>query len=271
MNKENKRPQTKIIVKLPDFAPREHSAKSNEGDFGSGSDENENVGNGTLIYNDNESIASDISDYSDGSNRENQNVTDLNCDEFSLSLAKYKSTLKRKGENSCEYRTYIQTLPSITNITADLPEAGYFHVQNPFSLKYKERSFYIKTSDDHRPPGSARLSSRRKPSFDSNNKDTSQSNKSRTKRVDWSGNTVTEKGSQVIVSGHMADIQVFGRKPDGVPKADLPTPPNTPTKREKERHLRPKQSQCLGQIVLAQKRARMADMVRIFLARQSFC
>lgn len=256
--------QAKLIVKLPEPSTREDSAKSNKGNFGSESDDVNDDGNERYYGYGFESVISDSgSEYTDASGEESDlNVRHRDCsEEFSLTLTKYKATLRRKEQSNSEYRTYIQSLPPVTNLEADLPNVSYFHVQNPFSLKYKERSFFISSSgkDTDRPPGSACFGRRRKGPFSCDKTEagfvdvTEESN----------GKTTDKQKSREVKldTGDMADIQVFGRKPDGVPLADLPPPPNTPTKYDQGKAQRRPQKSNLNQVVLAQRRSKTANVV----------
>lgn len=185
-------------------------------------------------------------------------------DEFALTLAKYKTTLRPVDDGS-RYGTYIQTLPTITNLSADLPDVQYFHVQNPFSLQYKERSFFINASDSDRPVGSARHKNRHRSSAggvspEGRGKQTHNAIDHRTCGKKFDLSTEFEKGCAVIMDGRTADIQVFGRKPDGV-KSDLPTPPNTPTRRNRGMPKRKEERPRLNQLLLEKKKSKLAEMV----------
>ena len=251
--------QTKLIVKLPESAAREGSVKSNHGNFGSESEDvNDDVTERNYGF---FPVITSEPEYSDS--EDDFQSKGQRSDEFSLTLAKHKSSLRRKGEESSHYITFIQSLPSVTTVEADLPHVNSFHAQNPFSLQYKERSFFIKASDSERPSGSARLDGRRQCNFSSEHPDVTVTHASaqlQDKKSDLFGKT---RGVKVDV-GSMADIQVFGKKPDGVPIADLPPPPNTPTKQEPCRTARrrtPKKQ--LNPITPTQKRSKTDITVRI--------
>ncbi|XP_052795010.1 uncharacterized protein LOC128228024 isoform X2 [Mya arenaria] len=272
-------PRRKLIIKLPGTVSRDDSAKSNSGNVGSESEDN--LTDTDFAYGFESETWYDSSSESEYSSEEENDAILFERDKtispgnYSLTLTKYKTALRRKQAHS---KSQEQTFPSVTNITPDLPVANNLFV-NPFSLKFKERSFFIKSSIKERPSHSAR-SEKRRHNTDSGFEDTASvtstrsnadiANDLRSKQSDdlrrSSEREITKDNTQSTTLPSMypeVNIAVFGRKADGHGRDVLPPPPNTPSHYQDPQTPRRKPRSHLNRVLLAQKTEREREQQRI--------
>ncbi|KAH3842098.1 uncharacterized protein LOC127878064 isoform X2 [Dreissena polymorpha] len=266
----------KLVIKLPGSITREDSAKSNSGNFGS--DEEDESGTDFAYGFESETWYESSSDSDDAASiHSDTEATDrrtrqLTPGDYSLTLTKYKTTLHRKAENSVSCKPTSHSFPTVTNISANLPAINYHFQVNPFSLKFKERSFYIKSSISDRPTHSAggntsRGSSRHSADETSASDRTfAEISKDLRHRQSESGRHSLDadqsKRSGVLMHEHPS-IAVFGRKADSTARAELPPPPNTPNTHRAVPTPRRKPRTHLSQVLLAQKMEREREQERI--------
>lgn len=221
-------PRSKIIT----HKERDGSAKSNSGHFGSDDsddDYNDETTDTDFAY----GFESDLisSEYSEDDNAADDESSVNHAipipKECSFTLSKYKTALRRKAENS----PTSQSIPSVTNLEANFPNISTFSVQNPFSLRYKERSFFVKPSSNERLTGSAKsvrrvhdieereIDSPRQTSVNVN-KEAKKQRSEEIRKLLLNDNRIKRKEDSNIV--------VYGRKPDGSAGQYVSSPPNTP-------------------------------------------
>lgn len=224
-------PRSKIITDKE----RDGSAKSNSGHFGSDDsddDYNDETTDTDFAY----GFESDLisSDYSEGENAADDESSVNHAipipKECSFSLSKYKTTLRRKAENN----TTSHSVPPVTNLEANFPNIGTFSVQNPYSLRYKERSFYVKPSSNERLTGSAksvrRVHEPRKDEYreiDSPRQTSVNADKGAKKQRSEEIRKLLMNDNRIKRHEHSI-IAVYGRKPDGSAGQCVSSPPNTP-------------------------------------------
>jgi len=266
-------PRRKLVLKFPPALGREDSAKSNNGNFGSATDSESSFSDAAVQGFESENwyeYSSDADESSEGEVEEHDvEHKTVSKERYTLTLTKHKTSVQRKG------------VPSVHNITANLPNNLYV---NPFSLQYKERSFFIRSKIFDRPSRSADSSQSRSRDatmerhkiasesehFVSNSK-TSQSE--RPNEVSVSDNSLsTKKAAHIdgVIMKPDYNIAVFGRKAEGTSLDGRPPPPNTPDKPKPEVTPRRKEVSHLRQVLLAQKRDRQKAQVLLIWSNLLF-
>ena len=267
-NKPESHVKRTIVVKLPrskiptPIDPDSERAKNGQYD----SDESDDENNTDFAYGFESDLITTETDYSDENDDEDESSVNQSIPgEFSFSL--YKSTLRRKGES----KSTSKSLPSV-NIEANFPNITAFSIQNPFSVRYKERSFVLKTSENERSTGSAKI---HRKSHELSSEDNSFRHSPRPGQHD-KNKELKKKRSEEIRKLLMPDnrmtkqenpnIAIFGKKPDGFQGQHFPSPPTSPEPVHSRQGFSPRRSASLThqkKLLYTQTRAKAEEQERI--------
>lgn len=275
-----------IVVKLPRSiqipisSSRVNSAISNSGDYGSedtdDADENNETPDTDFAYGfESDLITSETDDYaelSDGdvdADAELPNNPGLR-EQYSLILTKYKTTLRRTNEKGKENSSFVHSIPTVTNIEANFPNITELNIQNPYSVRYKERSFFLKSFEqEERPSGSAKFQ-RHTPNYiaqetipsprhtHTENRDVNNQRRDEMKKP-----LMKETDKRTSKAPKMS---VYGRKADYVAGNHEPSAPHSPRSNCSHQSLSPRRIQTTTQLkdsLCTQRRAQVEQQEKI--------
>ena len=220
----------KLIVKLPspvvspNSAQTTHSSSSTFGQFGSDTDggypeSSSDTDEGFYFDSDTVEPSQGNSDLLDSpSSDDTLKESDAG---LTITFNKYKQTLKRKQENSA-FSNFLQLHQNVT--VGDIPLRAVFPKQNPFSLQFKQRSFYLNPRHDESRASSARSSKRDHGGFQTNS-DNFEDNGDRRFVVKNRNNIFSTEAPRKSLNTNPS-IAVFGVKADS--QKIIVAPPNTP-------------------------------------------
>lgn len=254
-----------IVVKLPRSkipTPRaRESANSRNGQYCS--DESDEENSTDFAYGFESDLITTETDNSDDSDAENvSSVSQSIPGDVSFSL--YKTTLRRKGDS----KSASKSLPSV-NIEANFPNVTAFSIQNPFSVRYKERSFVLKTSDHERTTGSAKFHRKSREMCSEDNSSPrigiqEKIKELRKKRSEEIRKLLMQENR--IIKQENPNMAIFGKRPEGIQGQHFPSPPTSPEPAQSRQGFSPRRSATLShqkKLLFTQTRAKAEEQERI--------
>jgi hypothetical protein len=246
--------------KIPTPRARE-SANSKNGQYCS--DESDEENSTDFAYGFESDLITTETDNSDDSDAENvSSVSQSIPGDVSFSL--YKTTLRRKGDS----KSASKSLPSV-NIEANFPNVTAFSIQNPFSVRYKERSFVLKTSDHERTTGSAKFHRKSREMCSEDNSSPrigiqEKIKELRRKRSEEIRKLLMQENR--VIKQENPNMAIFGKRPEGIQDQHFPSPPTSPEPAQSRQGFSPRRSATLShqkKLLFTHTRAKAEEQERI--------